>query len=95
MNTVEVRLYASVQKYFPDLAISEALVITLDDKAKLEDLLNKLKIPKEQITLVIVNGKREEESYLLRDGDRIGIFPPIAGDRDDRSAPLWQAAPLH
>ena len=79
MNTVEVRLFATFQKYYPDLGPGEALVITLDDEAKLEDLLNELKTPNEEVTLVIVNGKREEESYLLRDGDRIGIFPPIGG----------------
>jgi len=26
-----------------------------------------------------VNGKWEEESYLLEDGDRIGLFSPIGG----------------
>ena len=79
MNTVEVRLYATLRKYHPDLGIGEALVITLDDKAKLGNLLHELKVPKEEITVVLVNGKREEENYLLRDGDRIGIFPLIGG----------------
>ena len=79
MNTVEVRPYASLQKYYPDLGNSEALVTELDDKAKLGNLLDELKIPKEEITMVMVNGRREEESYLLQDGDRIGIFPLIAG----------------
>ena len=79
MNTVEVRLYATLQKYYPDLGIGEALVITLDDKARLGNLFDELKIPKEEITIIIVNGKWEEESYLLQDGDRIGVFPPIAG----------------
>lgn len=79
MNTVEVRLYASLRKYYPDLGSGEAMLIALDDKAKLGNLLDKLKIPKEEITVVMVNGKREDESYLLRDGDRIGIFPLIGG----------------
>jgi len=32
-----------------------------------------------EVTVVMVNGKWEDESYLLRDGDRIGIFSPIGG----------------
>lgn len=79
MNTVEVRLYATLRKYYPHLGSGEALAVTLDDKAKLGNLLDELKVPKEEVTVVIVNGKREEESYLLQDGDRIGIFPLIGG----------------
>ncbi len=79
MNTVEVRLYATLRKYYPDLEIGEALAIALNDKTKLGNLLDKLKLPREEITVAIVNGKREEESYLLRDGDRIGIFPLVGG----------------
>ena len=79
MITVEVRLYATLQKYYPDLGIGEPLVMALDDKAKLGNLLNELKLPKEEVKVALVNGKWEEESYLLRDGDRIGLFSPIGG----------------
>ncbi len=79
MITVEVRLYATLQKYHPGLGIGEPLVITLDDRARLRNLLAELKIPKEEIKIALVNGKWEEESYLLEDGDRIGLFSPIGG----------------
>jgi molybdopterin converting factor small subunit len=79
MITVEVRLYATLQKYHPGLGIGEPLVITLDDKARLGNLLGELKIPKEEIKASLVNGKWEEENYLLEDGDRVGIFSPVGG----------------
>ena len=79
MITIEVRLYATLRKYYPDLGIGEPLVMALDDKAKLGNLLNELKLPKEEVKVALVNGKWEDESYLLRDGDRIGIFSPIGG----------------
>ncbi|MCL0094895.1 MoaD/ThiS family protein [Dehalococcoidales bacterium] len=79
MITVEVRLYATLRKYHPDPGSGESWFIALDDKAKLGNLLGELKLPKEEIQAVLVNGKWEEESYLLRDGDRVGIFPPIGG----------------
>ncbi len=78
-NEVEVRLYATLQEYHPDLGIGEALVLALDDKAKLGNLFDELKLPKEEIKVALVNGKWEEESYLIQDGDRIGIFSPIGG----------------
>ncbi len=79
MITVEVRLYATLQKYHPSLGIGEPLGITLDDKARLGNLFSELKIPKEEIKVALVNGKWEEESYLLENGDRIGLFSPIGG----------------
>ncbi len=79
MITVEVRLYATLRKYYPSLGIGEPLVITLDDKAKLGNLSSELKLPKEEIKVTFVNGRSEEESYLLEDGDRIGIFSPVGG----------------
>ncbi len=79
MNKVEVRLYASLRKYHSNPGSSEALVISLDNEAKLGDLLNKLKIPREEIGVLMVNGNWQKESYRLQDGDRIGIFPLIGG----------------
>jgi len=79
MITVEVRLYATLTKYHSDLRSGEPLAMALNDKAKLGNLLDELKLPREEIKTIFVNGRWEEESYLLRDGDRIGILPPIAG----------------
>ncbi len=79
MNKVEVRLFASLRKYHAKPGNSEAMIIALDDKTPLGSLLSRLKIPPEEVTVIMVNGKREKESYSLQDGDRIGIFPLIGG----------------
>ncbi len=79
MNTVEVRLYATLRKYHSSPGNSQAMVVELGDKAQLENLLDKLNIPREEVTVVLVNGRREEASYLLQDGDRVGIFPLVGG----------------
>lgn len=79
MITVEVRCYANLQQYCPDLKIAEPLVKVLNHETKLEDLLDEIRLPREDANTVFVNGRWEEESYLLRDGDKIIIFPPIGG----------------
>ncbi len=79
MNKVEVRLFASLRKYHAKPDSSEVMIIELDDKAPLGSLLGRLKIPPEEVTVIMVNGKREPENYSLRDGDRVGIFPLIGG----------------
>jgi molybdopterin synthase sulfur carrier subunit len=77
MVHVEVRLYATLQKC--PMKTGESQTVVLGDNSRLVDLFRELKIPTEEVKQTFVNGKREEESYLLRDGDRIGIFPPIGG----------------
>ncbi len=79
MNKVEVRLFASLRKYHAEPGNSEAMIVELDDKTPLGSLLGRQKIPPEEVTVIMVNGKREKESYSLQDGDRIGIFPLIGG----------------
>ncbi|MFC1915683.1 MoaD/ThiS family protein [Chloroflexota bacterium] len=79
MNKIEVRLYSSLRKYNPNPASSESFIIEFDDKAKLGNILDKLKIPGEEVGVLMVNGSWEKESYLLQDGDRIGISPLIGG----------------
>jgi len=79
MNKVEVRLYASLRKYHPNSGSGEALVITLDNETKLGNLLDKLEIPRQEVGILMVNGKWQKESYLLQDGDRLGFFPLIGG----------------
>jgi molybdopterin converting factor small subunit len=79
MVQIEVRLYATLRKYREDQGSGEPIIMTYQDNTQLGKLLDDLKIPREEIKTTFVNGKWEEDRYILRDGDRIGIFPPIAG----------------
>ena len=79
MSKVEIRLFASLRKYHPNSGDSEAFIMELNDKTSLGNLIDKLKIPRQEIGVLIINGSWQKESYLLKDGDRIGIFPLIGG----------------
>ncbi len=79
MNKVEVRLFASLRKYHPASGDSDAFTFELSNNTSLGDLVEKLKIPRQEIGVLMVNGKWQKESYLLQDEDRVGIFPLIGG----------------
>ena len=77
---VEVRLYATLRKYQPERKVGEALVCKLAEGTILQKLLEKeLGIPPGEVKTVFVNGVSRSSDYVLADGDRVGIFPPIAG----------------
>jgi len=77
---VEARLYATLRKYHPEGKAGEALVYELTEGTTIQKLLeNELGVPPGEVKTVFVNGISQSFDYVLADGDRVGIFPPVAG----------------
>jgi len=77
---VEVRLYASLRKYDScEHELGEATLLKIEEGASLCQLYERLKIPVDEIKRAFVNGIIRDQEYRLSDGDRVAIFPPIAG----------------
>ena len=74
-----MRLYASLRRYSPQFKIGEKLIFSLKKDMTLHDLYRKIKIPIDDVKIVFVNGRSQNKDYVISDGDRIAIFPPIAG----------------
>jgi molybdopterin synthase sulfur carrier subunit len=47
--------------------------------ATLADLVNQLKLPREEVKVLFVNGRSRSMDWVLGPGDEIGIFPLVAG----------------
>ena len=79
-----MRLFASLREKLPD-AIRGRALLDVDEGSSLGALIADLDIPPVQAQMVLVNGQqspRGEEArgkVVLREGDSICIFPPIAG----------------
>ena len=80
MIRIEARLYATLRKYYPEGKVGEALVRELAKGTTVQEFLEKeLGVPPGEVKTVFVNGVSRSSDYVLADGDRVGIFPPIAG----------------
>ncbi len=77
MIEVEVRLFGNLREKAP--GSGEPSLLTLPEGATVDDLLNHLEIPRQLSKLIFVNGVRSDTSTRLKQGDRVGIFPPVAG----------------
>ena len=76
---VEARLYATLRKYHPEGKVGEALVCDLAEGTSVQKLLeNELGVPPGEVKIVFVNGLSRSFDHVLADGDRVGIFPPVA-----------------
>jgi len=79
MIQVQVRLYATLRRYQPQVRLGEATIVSLPEGATVEQLVTKLGLPVDMVKTVFVRGEIVRNDRVLRDGDEVGIFPPIAG----------------
>ena len=76
---VEVRLYATLRELAPDDAKAGVFLLTLPENATLGFLLTAIGIEAKKVHMRIVNGIMSSDDQVLKENDRIGLFPPIGG----------------
>ncbi len=76
---VTVKLFATLTRYREGLQAGRPFEMNLSAGACLQDLLRELKIPPEESRVMFVNGLIHEPDWSLKEGDQVGIFPPVGG----------------
>lgn len=75
MIEIDLNLFVTLAKYQP----ASSGAYRLEEGITIEELLRTVGVPEDEAKLVFVNGKRKERDYVLKDLDRVGIFPPVGG----------------
>ncbi len=78
MIHIEVRLYATLRRYAPTGG-DEALALELPAGATVRHLVERLQLPAAEVNKVFINYRAVPEEHVLQEGDRVGIFPLVAG----------------
>jgi molybdopterin converting factor small subunit len=73
---ITLKTYASLRQYTNG---ETTLELELPQGSKITDVLKRIQIPNDEIKNIMVNGKRSKKDKILKDGDRVALFPPIAG----------------
>jgi molybdopterin synthase sulfur carrier subunit len=76
---IKVRLFANLRDYLPPGSDRFSCQIETNDGAAVGDILNRLNIPDDMPKIILINGIHSDQKDLLKDGDVISVFPPIAG----------------
>ncbi|MEK6742980.1 MAG: MoaD/ThiS family protein [Nitrospirota bacterium] len=71
---VKVKLFALLRQFGPD-----EQTVELPEGTTIDDVVRSLKLPGTIRLLRIVNGEHRPEDHVLKDGDELALFPPIAG----------------
>ncbi|HSK47464.1 MAG TPA: MoaD/ThiS family protein [Coriobacteriia bacterium] len=76
---IDLALFAYLSQYQPDgLGGRHARAMTFAPGTCISEVISELGLP-DQPRVIFLNGKHAEESVVLGEGDRLAIFPPVAG----------------
>ena len=73
--TIELQAY--LMQYSPDG--KGTFDYEMPDGAKVWDLVQKLAVPDELASIIIVSNASVDYQHLLKDGDHITMIPPLSG----------------
>lgn len=80
---VTLKLFASLSTFLPPNAERNTISLDIPDTATIGDLLSTRQVPRETCHLILVNGHyappATADETLLKDGDTVAVWPPIAG----------------
>ncbi len=79
MIKIQIKLFATLGRFLPDRLQGTPYDLEMPDGSNLNDVLNRMQIPLDETKVVFVNNRVQELDYILIDGDRVGIFPPVGG----------------
>lgn len=76
---VHVKLFAGLNRYVTNKPSGIPFDAELPEGATVEALIRQLGLPADEVRVVFVNGRAQPLNVALKDGDEVGIFPPIGG----------------
>ncbi|MFH1351589.1 MAG: MoaD/ThiS family protein [Pseudomonadota bacterium] len=75
---IELKLYASLTHHMPEQK-AESGFIEVREGMTIGEVLDYLKIPGDAIKIIFLNGVHAKVDEIPKEGDRLGVFPPVAG----------------
>lgn len=75
MINIDLNLFVTLSGYLPE----HSKCFEIHEDTTVEKLIRDLGIPDELVKLIFINGKRQDRNYVLKQGDRVGLFPPVGG----------------
>ncbi len=76
---VTVKLFATLVRFKDGARAGKPFEMELPEGSVVQDLIDTLKIPPEETHIVFINNIIEEAGSRLKDGDSVGMFPPVGG----------------
>ncbi len=76
---IEVNLYATLSRYIPNGSKGPTHIVDVKEGTTVSELLQQLGVPANSAKLIFLDGIHSNLDAKLKDGDRLGVFPPVGG----------------
>lgn len=72
---IQLKLFAGLAPFMPENSDR----VPIEPGVSVEGVLHQLNIPSIKVHLIFINGVKRSLNSRLSGGERVGIFPPVAG----------------
>lgn len=76
---LKILLSSTLRKHVPAYDPIKGLEMAVNGGITVADVCQQMKIPTDNIKIIMVNGRSQELDYVLQGEERIGLFPPVGG----------------
>ena len=76
---IHLKFFGIFREYIASEKNGFSGTLDIPDGSRIEDVLNHFGIPKNTPKMILVNGLMKEDGEILRDGDTLSLFSPLAG----------------
>ncbi|UUV19278.1 Mut7-C ubiquitin/RNAse domain-containing protein [Fusobacteria bacterium ZRK30] len=75
MGRINIKFYSSLNKLLKKGRRDKELSLELKLRQSVKDLIEAQGIPHTEVGMILIDSKREESSYILKDGQKIEVYP--------------------
>lgn len=77
--SVKVKLFSTLREHREDKGCIKECSYDLTEGTTVEDAAKKLQVNKEDIKIIMINGRDAELDSEIKEGDVVALFPPTGG----------------
>lgn len=72
---ITIRFYEELNDFLPKSVRKKDIEYSFPGRRSVKDLIEAIGVPHVEIDLILVNGESVDFSYVVKDGDRISVYP--------------------
>lgn len=72
---ITIRFYEELNDFLKKLPLKTDIFLTYSHRRSVKDLIESLGVPHVEVDLILVNGESVDFDYIVRNGDRISVYP--------------------
>jgi molybdopterin synthase sulfur carrier subunit len=76
---LQIFLNATLRQYVPGYDPYKGIALEVQPRTTVARVIEQLGLPAQEVTLIMVDGRRREMDFQLQGNERLGLFPPIGG----------------